>query len=147
MLPSFSKDDITNPPTVAGVTLSGWPSISVAIESSADSSAGSPNNLFAATNAPTITAAELPNPLVTGIEVWIFIFNSDGVCPIELYKSSTALYTTLFSSLGIWSIIKLLTFFLGSIVLMKKINSVKEYKKQIKKEKIKIHTSNNIIYR
>ena len=89
--PSSSWEDRTSPPTIAGVILSGWPSISQAIDNKATSSAGLPNSSFAAINAPTITEALLPKPLATGIFEWMFIFSSLGVCPIELYRSSTAL--------------------------------------------------------
>ena len=90
-LPSSSREEITKPPTTAGVMLSGWFSISVAIERRAASSAGFPKSSLAAINPPTITAAELPKPLAIGICVFIVIFNSLGVWPIELYKSSIAL--------------------------------------------------------
>ena len=90
-MPSSSWQDNTNPPNKAGATLSGCPSTSVAIANKAVSSAGEPNNLFAASKPPTITEDELPKPLAIGMPVWIFIFNSVGSCPIELYKSSTAL--------------------------------------------------------
>ena len=82
--PSSSCEAITKPPRIAGATLSGCPSTSVAIERSAVSSAGEPKSLFAAISPPTITAAELPRPLVIGICDCILIFNSEGSWPIEL---------------------------------------------------------------
>ena len=50
-----------------------------AIDNKTASSAGEPNNLFAAIKPPTITEALLPKPLVTGISVLIVIFKSLGV--------------------------------------------------------------------
>ena len=55
------------------------------------SSAGLPKSSFAAIKPPTITEAEEPKPLETGICVFIVIFSSFGICPIKLYKSSIAL--------------------------------------------------------
>ena len=66
-VPSSSWFARTNPPKIAGATLSGCPSTSVAIAKRAASSAGEPRSLLAANKPPTITDDELPKPLAIGI--------------------------------------------------------------------------------
>ena len=58
------------------------------------SSAGLPNNSFAAINPPTITEAEEPSPLEIGICVLIVIFNSLGMDTSSYSSTYSSMMTT-----------------------------------------------------
>ena len=64
---SFSTVETTNPPINAGATLSGCPSISVAIAKISSRKNGLPNNAFPASSPVNVAAADEPSPDDNGI--------------------------------------------------------------------------------
>jgi hypothetical protein len=66
--------DATSPPNMAGATLSGWPSVSIASFNISSRENGSPSKAFAP-SMPVSKAAELeprPDPSGTRLVQWIF---------------------------------------------------------------------------
>ena len=64
---SSSMAAATNPPSSAGVELSGWPSATAARSTSSSRVQGRPSSSLAPSSAPAMHAEELPSPLAVGM--------------------------------------------------------------------------------
>ena len=87
-----SMAETVKPPNSAGAILSGCPSTEVAMASSSLPESSRPLMAFAATTPPTISAAEEPIPLDTGISVLPKRISSpDSRCPAQAMTARYAL--------------------------------------------------------